>query len=154
MPEILAAPLIEAATDTFAALAFFFVEAGDPSQSLAVDGVAVVDFDGPIHGRLAVRLSGGVLPALAANMLGDDESPSLVMQRDALGEVANVICGNVLPRLVGAAAVFNLRAPRLDLGFDEACTIAHRSAAHASLIVEQGRADLALLVFDADLCTT
>lgn len=152
MPEMMALPLIEAATETFETLAYAFAEQDAPDErGLRADGVAVVEFDGPIHGRLVFRLAGDVLAVLAANMLGQDDAPTPAMQQDALGELANVICGNMLPRLVGATAVFSLRAPRFDLGWDAACGVAHTSSAFAALGIEHGRADLALYVFDADL---
>lgn len=100
--------------------ATIFEELGFLTPTLAVsevqraaelDGSASVDFEGPVSGRLVVRLYGGVLPALAANMLGEWEAPSAEMQRDALGELANVLCGNVLRALHGTRAVFHLQAP-------------------------------------------
>ena len=50
--------------------------------------------------------------ALAANMLGvSDAEADARTRRDALGEVANVVCGNVLPLVGGRHAVFHLGAP-------------------------------------------
>jgi hypothetical protein len=46
-----------------------------PEQAAAPLDVAVsVDFRGPLAGRLVVRASRCILPAIAANMLGADES--------------------------------------------------------------------------------
>jgi hypothetical protein len=53
-----------------------------------------------------------MMPALAANMLGVDEPPPPPAdQRDALGELANVLCGNLLPEIAGTEHVFLLAAP-------------------------------------------
>jgi hypothetical protein len=45
-------------------------------------------------------------------MLGLVPPLARTIQVDALGEVTNVICGNVLPALAGRDAVFDLGAPR------------------------------------------
>jgi len=46
-------------------------------------------------------------------MLGDEYACTVEAQHDALGELGNVICGNVLPAVAGAAATFSLQPPRL-----------------------------------------
>ena len=60
-------------------------------------------------------ISSAAMPELAANMLGldDDESPSEEQQKDALRESLNVICGNLLPRVGGKEAVFDIQAPEI-----------------------------------------
>lgn len=110
-------------------------------RTAALDGSASVDFEGPVSGRLMVRLYGGVLPALAANMLGEWEAPSAEMQRDALGELANVLCGNLLRALHGSRAVFHLQAPSLP-----AMKVADSASAtqRAVLGIENGRTEVEL----------
>ncbi len=82
---------------------------------------------------------------LAANMLGQDEAPSERLQRDARGEVANVICGNVLPMIAGADGAFDLDAPRLiDANELPANDGLEMVTVETSLGLEQGRADLRL----------
>ena len=107
--------LSRATTATFEELALLFPEADlFPEQAAAPLDVAVsVEFRGPLAGRLVVRASECILPAIAANMLGADESRQPALQRDALGEVANVICGHVVPLIAGTDAVVNLSAPRV-----------------------------------------
>ena len=75
-----------------------------------VDAAMSVAFRGPISGRLVVRVCGGMLGALASNMLGDADADTR-MQRDALGEVANVMCGTVIPLIGGSHVAFVLGAP-------------------------------------------
>ena len=58
---------------------------------------ARIHFRGPSEGYLCIRLYGGFLPELTANMLGEEEIPSEEGQADVLGELSNVICGNLLP---------------------------------------------------------
>ena len=65
-------------------------------------------------GSLALRVSRAMLPTLAANMLGL-ENPRLAspaQQQDALKEIANVICGNLLPHLTSPTDVFSVHEPR------------------------------------------
>jgi CheY-specific phosphatase CheX len=71
-----------------------------------------VDFRGPIEGTLVMSVSDGLLASIAENMLGE-EVPSAAQSRDAIGEVANVICGNVLPAIAGPKEVFSVDAPQI-----------------------------------------
>jgi hypothetical protein len=106
--------LRRAAATTFEQLGFLFAD-GEPDDEQAGapwGGAAAVEFTGPARGRLEVRVTGDVMPELAANMLGLVPPLARTIQVDALGEVTNVICGNVLPALAGRDAVFDLGAPR------------------------------------------
>lgn len=95
-----------------------------------------VRFYGPKSGRLEVRTSAGVVPALTANMLGEDGAVDVQLQRDALGELGNVLCGNIVSAMTSGLGVFHLHPPRqmeaaqfteplepneesVDVGFDE-----------------------------------
>jgi CheY-specific phosphatase CheX len=141
-----ASSLAEVSAEAFAHLAFLFVDASAPGGEVAADadGVAVVAFSGPLTGALLVQVSRRVLPALTATMLGTDATPDVDTQRDALGELANIMTGNVLPRLAGTQAVFTLAPPARYASWDEACR-AHRAPdAHVALAVEGGRADVAI----------
>ncbi len=78
--------------------------------------VASVCFSGPFGGTLFVAFPSCMLPELAENMLGLDfeaATPSTDHQQDALKELANVICGNLLPEIAGAKAEFDVGAPDL-----------------------------------------
>ena len=86
----------------------------DPQPPIPNPLTASVDFRGPFAGRLEVGVTASLLPTIAANMLGQDEPPPLAEQHDALCELANVICGNLLPEIAGSGPVFTLGAPRLD----------------------------------------
>lgn len=70
-----------------------------------------VRFRGPTGGAVVVRGDDTLLEALASGMLGAMETPSRELQLDALGEIANVICGNVVPEAEDPASVFRLDAP-------------------------------------------
>lgn len=100
-----------AATRTFEELCCVWAEPwpADEAEPELAHGAAVA-FEGPRAGWLELYVSARTLPPLTATMLGDDEAPEL-MQIDALGELANVICGNLLPAVAGADAVFRLGSP-------------------------------------------
>ena len=146
MPDAAAAPLYAATSATFEELGYMFVEACDAGPTgQREDGIATVDFVGPFEGRLAVRLFGGVLAAISANMLGLDAPPPDDVQRDALGELANVICGNVLPLVAGVEPTFSLGTPRIAESWEDASRGAGKQVAAATLRVDDsGRAEVAL----------
>ncbi|WP_082820999.1 chemotaxis protein CheX [Gemmatimonas phototrophica] len=144
--------LSRATTATFEDLALLFPEMElSPEQAAAPLDVAVsVEFRGPLTGRLVVRVSQSIMPTIAANMLGAEESKQLPLQRDALGEIGNVICGNVLPLIAGADKIFNLAAPVVA----EGGSLPHRDedepVASVQVGVEDGRAEAILYLFSAN----
>jgi CheY-specific phosphatase CheX len=108
-----------------------------------------VRFQGPFHGALQVQLYGQVLPIVVANMLGEEDTPTRSQQLDALGEIANIICGNLLPQIAGAHEVFQLDAPQAvdAAGAPESPPMA--CITNVQLGLEQGRVDLGLWVEQA-----
>ena len=110
-----------------------------------VDATADVYFCGPFTGSLRVALCGGLLPMLASNMLGSDEEPPLVQQLDSLGEISNVICGNLLPALAGLKQVFLIGAPKVTPGEPETVTEGMLLAV-TQIGLEEGRADVRLQI--------
>ena len=132
--------LHNAAVTAFEELAFVFpMPELEPAPALDRTA-AIVDFDGHRSGRLVLLVSDGLLPVIAANMLGDTE-PSREEQLDALKEVANVICGNVLPSIDGPRAIFRLHAPRLSAG-DQAGV----PTAQADVLLSEGSASVRLFL--------
>lgn len=107
-------PLRQAAEATFEELVLLvpLPEPGDEQLASPLATGMAVDFEGPLNGTLEVHVSEALLPVIAENMLGAFEPPSIGQQRDALGELANVLTGNLLPRLKGVEAIFHLRPPR------------------------------------------
>ena len=109
--------LRQSAEETFANLAFMFIteDAPDGSEPKPPWLAVTLSFSGPLNGRLSMRVSSEVPAPLAANMLGlaDDESPTAEQQQDALRELLNVICGNMLPILAGSDEVFDVGAPNI-----------------------------------------
>lgn len=90
-------------------------EGGDAPRRLC----ASVGFEGPFSGVLTIVAHEELVRLIAANMLGTEESDPEVQKksRDALGEVLNMICGNLLTEIAGAKPEFAINAPiELDYG--------------------------------------
>ena len=105
--------LLQAATSTFESLVLLFPEpqGTEGAEFLPLAATVSVTYHGVQSGRVAVGVTAGVLPAVAENMLGAAAAPDAQLQRDALGELTNVVTGNLLPLVHGATAVFRLDAP-------------------------------------------
>jgi CheY-specific phosphatase CheX len=74
---------------------------------------ASICFTGSVNGMLEGMLTTSLGVDLAANVLGiepDDEQAEQLAQ-DALKEMLNVICGQLLTRVYGAAPIFQLSIP-------------------------------------------
>lgn len=112
--------LTEVAQTTFEKMAFIFsMMEPDEDEELSEDISQVhVDFSGPFSGTLLMQLDSDILPELSSNMLGIDDDTPVDQQHDALKEMINVICGNLLPAIGGAKAIFNINAPELDTNGD------------------------------------
>ncbi len=142
--------LKQAASSTFEMLGFLLPE-DDITEEQAqapVTASSRVRFRGPSSGVMEVEVAGGFLEELASNMLGlERDSVSKQVAQDALGEVANVICGNALPALGGAAAVFDLSAPETTDGPLAPCARPEGSIARAILGLDGGRAEITLRLY-------
>ncbi|MBI4649920.1 chemotaxis protein CheX [Candidatus Desantisbacteria bacterium] len=72
-----------------------------------------VDFKGIFCGRLILSVYGGnFLSTLAANMLGEEINSSEDQKIDALGEIVNLICGNLLPEIADTKEIFYIDPPK------------------------------------------
>jgi CheY-specific phosphatase CheX len=107
--------LTQTTASTFEDLAFLCPtgEPDDAQRAQPLSVAVVVSFSGAVLGELVLELTPALLPEIAASMLGDGGDISLQVQNDALGEIANVICGNIVPSVAGVRAVIALSAPRI-----------------------------------------
>jgi len=107
--------LTDVVVDTLEKLAFLFavpLEGPAPEDTRELATVRV-RFSGPLCGGMQLGLSRPLLAELAGNMLGADDGSALSAdeQHDALRELINVICGNLLPVIGGGTAEFNIQTP-------------------------------------------
>jgi CheY-specific phosphatase CheX len=115
-------------------------------KAAALEAAVSIGFHGPVQGDLVLAIGGGILPLMAANMLGEARvRPSVGLQQDALGELANVICGNVLPDIAGTESAFDLDPPRL-LPAERVRRTAPPPNAEAHVGLGDGRADVYLFL--------
>jgi len=147
MSATLEQTLCSAAIYTFERMVFLLpdIPPDEMQRRQNVQAVATIAFSGPARGRLQVHAGEGLLPRLTANMMGMDVAPE-ALQLDALGEIANVICGQVLPALHPVSA-FEYMPPQVVSG---SCDTDQGStpSARIELGLESSRAEL-LLFLDA-----
>ena len=70
---------------------------------------AAVRFAGPRSGVLLVETDSATASMATANMLGLEEDPPIELQRDALRELANMICGHVVSGAGADAGLIQIR---------------------------------------------
>ncbi len=102
--------------DTFQNLTMMFAVTEEETLADPADPMHVVrvGFTGPFSGTLYLGLCQICAPELASNMLGcAEDEPSFEMIEDALCETSNVLCGNLLPALIGTGPVFHVETPEV-----------------------------------------
>ena len=138
------------ATDTLESLALMFLvpeeEAANPLPPCSRR--VAVKFTGPFEGMLILAASESVLPALAANMLGleNDSLPTTDQQEDALKELVNVVCGNLLPAIAGKEPIFHIDAPQVLVVEQAHSTGNLLQAGQARLLADSGVLELSFFV--------
>lgn len=115
---------------------------------------AGISFSGVFTGVLVVAVSEQMLPQLTGNMLGldDDEESTPEQQHDALKELINVICGNLMPAISGKQDVFQIEPPQIILGnIDEYLkTASPNIPISVTLTMEEGTCHLFLAIETSD----
>lgn len=78
---------------------------------------AEVSFTGECDGRCSVAVLSEMCVEISANILGNDLNETLqqVAAVDAVKEIANITCGNVLTALYGDKPVFTITPPEVSL---------------------------------------
>ena len=104
--------------DVLAAQAFLFAEPAEVGEERDVAAEPVwfcgrIGFEGHRSGALEVAVPRGLAVEASANMLGDDEVEDDEEAADALGELLNVICGQLLTSRFGTEPVFTLTMPEV-----------------------------------------
>lgn len=104
--------LTHAATHTLEGLCMALPDSvGEPQPGEAPRAAVEIGFTGPFSGSLILRAFGSVLDELAQTMTMADGPVSESEIGDALGEIANVVCGNLLPTLAGERTEFDVHSP-------------------------------------------
>jgi CheY-specific phosphatase CheX len=148
--------LYRVSAETMESLALMFLVPEEDAIIFGVmpDRVARVDFTGPFDGSLTITFSDELMSELAGNMLGTIDVNEIApeQQDDALKELLNVICGNLLPQIAGNEAVFKVCSPRIltDGGEDNA----HEEIGDARLFLENGVVEVTFAVADPSALTS
>src|SRR5258706_5179341 len=114
MTNVLPDQLYQVTLDAFehlAAMTPLPAEETTPPGSVASRS-AFIDFRGSWVGRFRIQFHGGLAQAVAKTML--DVTPSAAQEDDALKEMANVICGNLLPYIAGPKPEFQIAPPQIE----------------------------------------
>ena len=111
--------LVDVLCDVVEKMAFMFGNEASPEElPPAEEGYvkAHMTFSGPLNGRLTMVVAGEMCPELAANILGAeaDDDRALEKSRDALKELLNITCGQILTTMAGEEPVFDLSVPQAE----------------------------------------
>jgi len=111
--------------------------------------VLAVDFGGAGRGTLHLTLPDTMIASVASSMLGEDGPLELSEQYEAACELANIVCGNVLPLIAGDRAVFDLQSPRVIATMD--ADLGDLFDVSARVLLDEGlvTASIALQICDA-----
>ena len=94
--------------------AFSFAEEEDPQLQGTGWLLSDLIFTGPACGKVSLALSSELAAELGVNILGvDPDAVTPELAADTAKELSNIICGDLLFRLYGPQAVFDLRVPSL-----------------------------------------
>jgi CheY-specific phosphatase CheX len=143
MPNLLETQIYEIAALTFEETAYLEAYPNEmPPEAPAEEGryMVHVGFNGHDRGGMILSVTEGLLPVISENTLGEDAPPALERQRDAVGEIANIICGNLLPCVAGRKAVFHVEAPRSVE--DDELNREREGASRAPLRFDEGMAEV------------
>jgi CheY-specific phosphatase CheX len=141
--------LKEATIITLEDLCFIYQvpELKDAQENLPLEAAAEVKYrSDDFTGKLLIETRGGLFSAIATNILSNDD-PSAQQKKDALGEIANIICGNVVPSLGGGGREYKIEPPR-SLNKDDLLKEEKQGKplAEITLNFNDGRADIKLFV--------
>ena len=120
-------------------------ELEDIQEKLPLEAAAEVKYRGDFTGRMMIETRGGLFRAIAVNMLSS-EDPSGEQKMDALGEIANIICGNVIPALGGVRQGYRIEAPKNIPLSETQNNLLGEPLVWMVLNLNQGRADLKFYV--------
>jgi len=108
---------LEVLSEILEQFAFVFVEEEPGPVDPPGDGsplLAEIDFSSTSRsGRLVMAASPSLCAEVAQNVLGEEDQSHLPedARRNALQEVVNIACGNLLARLYGTEEMFELSVP-------------------------------------------
>jgi len=74
---------------------------------------ASVAFRGPVAGSVAIAMPRHALHSFIAALLLPEVADDRLARTDFVSEIANIVCGNVVPRIFGRNSTYTLSPPEL-----------------------------------------
>ena len=74
---------------------------------------ASVAFRGPVSGSVAIAIPRNALRSFVAALLLPEIAEDRLARADFVSEIANIVCGNVVPRIFGRNSIYTLSPPEL-----------------------------------------
>lgn len=140
--------LKESSVKTFEDVCFMYQEPElkEAQESLGLEAATEVKYRGDQTGKLIIETRGGLFSAIACNILSIKD-PSEQQKKDALGEIGNIICGNVVPSLGRGKLEYKIESPRF-LSKEDLLEEQNQGTPVAEIILNfnQGRADIKFFV--------
>ncbi len=103
-------------SDVMETLAMMSVEPVERFDDFVPDFIGHIDFEGPMRGRLFIGCKADFATALAENLLGLESSELDEHHKwDAVGELLNVICGNLVTEIFDSQKSFTLSVPQVSV---------------------------------------
>jgi len=95
-------------------LAMMTVDNTEQLEDFCPDFQAYIDFEGSVSGRLTLECTKQFANALAENLLGLESDKLEEAHRwDAIGELLNVVCGNLVTEIFDSQKPFTLSVPQV-----------------------------------------
>jgi CheY-specific phosphatase CheX len=142
--------LEETTISTFEDICFMYAvpELKNVQKNLKPEAASEIKYRGEYAGKLVVEASGGLFSAIAENMLSND-NPTLQQQKDALKEIASIICGNIVTCLGGGKGEYKIASPRfLDATETKKERQKNKPLSAITLNFNEGRVDVKVFVDD------
>ena len=141
--------LMQVGQNVLETMAFVFVMPGGEECISEPIVRAVVTYEGPFCGATVLAVPEEIVPELVTNMFGEEElEPAAlqVAQYDAIGELANVMCGNIVQALAGPQPVFQLGSPKIVKSEQDSVPLPTGQTTTVRIPLETGCVELSLIV--------
>jgi len=111
------ADLTSVISDVIENLAMMVVEPLPADQAFEPQLQGWIEFTGPVNGKFAIRCGEPLALSLAANLLGTEnlDIQTQANAGDALAELLNIICGNLVTALFDSEKPFTLSVPQINI---------------------------------------
>ncbi len=154
MVQVSEKQLEKVATNVLETMAFAFLDTSDGKGADSEEfKSATIQYHGPFSGIVILAISNQTLSEFSRNMLCHDDEEKVTQQQedDALCELTNVVCGNLLSDLAGPEPVFDLDAPQILLGDETASTVElSGDVTSTRLQFDNGWAELTVAIVNQD----